>query len=132
MMCVRTYLAPSSIHGIGVFAAEDIPADSITWQYTPGLDVALSFEQVRNQSPIILEFLRHYLYVPKTISGIYILCSDNGRFINHSDTPSLVTDPHQESDRTVRLIRKGEELTCNYHTDFAADPVFGWKPGDRI
>jgi hypothetical protein len=48
------------------------------------------------------------------------------------DTPSVFTDLHHERDRAARLIQKGEELTCNYHTDFADDPVFGWQPGGPV
>ena len=132
MLCVPTYLAPSSIHGLGVFAAEDIPAGTLTWLYTPGIDVALTFEQARQQPAVISQFLKHYVYVTKTIAGIYILCADNGRFINHSERPSVITDDHREADRAVRLIQKGEEITCNYHTDFGEDPVFNWRPGDPI
>jgi hypothetical protein len=32
----------------------------------------------------------------------------------------------------MRLIRKGEEITCNYHVDFGEEPLFGWKPGDPL
>ena len=33
MLTVKTYLAPSALHGIGLFTAESIPANTTVWQY---------------------------------------------------------------------------------------------------
>jgi hypothetical protein len=129
MFLVPTYLALSSINGIGVFAAADIPAGTVVWEYTPGLDVAIPFDQAALVPEPTFGFLKRYAYVPKSIPGIYILCADNGRFINHSVTPNIV-DEGGEVDRAVRLIHKDEEITCDYFKDFAPDVVFGLKSSD--
>jgi len=41
MILVRTYLAPSSIDGLGLFAAEDIPKGTITWEFYSEIDIVL-------------------------------------------------------------------------------------------
>ena len=41
MLRVPTYLGPSSIHGIGVFAVERILAGAEVWRFSPGLDLDL-------------------------------------------------------------------------------------------
>ena len=38
MLLVKTRLGASAIHGIGLFADEFIPKDTVTWRFTPGLD----------------------------------------------------------------------------------------------
>lgn len=46
-----------------------------------------------------------------------MLCSDNTRFMNHSDDPNLMDgDPNDEfsDDIAAKDINEGEELTYNY------------------
>lgn len=131
MFLIPTYLAPSPINGLGVFTATDIPAGMTLWEYTPGLDVAIPFDQIPALPEVIKAFLKRYAYVPKTIPGIYILCADNGRFVNHAENPNMVQDDiGREFDRAARPIAAGEELTCHYFKDFAPDVMFGLGPGE--
>ena len=53
-------------------------------------------------------FLR-YAYLDE--SGDYVLCGDNGKFMNHSFDPNC---DDQEGPCTMRDIAEGEELTCDY------------------
>ena len=46
MLLVRTRLGPSTIHGIGVFADEDIPRGTIVWSFNPLIDKALTDEEI--------------------------------------------------------------------------------------
>ena len=39
MLLVRVRLAPSPLHGIGVFAVDPIPSGTEVWRFTPGLDL---------------------------------------------------------------------------------------------
>jgi SET domain-containing protein len=46
-----------------------------------------------------------------------ILCFDDARFVNHSDTPNIATDYAQDPyglDVALRDIEAGEEITMNY------------------
>lgn len=46
-MYVKTKIAPSKIHGIGLFADEFIPEDTIIWKFTKGFDLKFTKEQVK-------------------------------------------------------------------------------------
>lgn len=46
-----------------------------------------------------------------------MLCGDNGRFFNHAESPSTVSDAISFGhDRAVRDLESGEELTSDYRT----------------
>ena len=87
------YLAigPSDIHGAGIIAKEDIPAEidmGITHVYDP-------------------EFQHDYIRTPL------------GGFINHSETPNceLVEDDNDVSYKRIKTLHKieaGKELTLKY------------------
>jgi hypothetical protein len=53
------------------------------------------------------------------LTGKYVLCFDDGRFFNHSDSPNVIdglTPDTAQSSIAVRDIFPGEELTCDYRT----------------
>jgi len=84
-------IGPSDIHGAGIIAKEDIPADidmGITHVYDP-------------------EFQDDYIRTPL------------GGFINHSDTPNceLIEDDNDVSYKRIKTLHKieaGKELTLKY------------------
>jgi hypothetical protein len=47
------------------------------------------------------------------VDGTYVLCSDNAKFMNHSDEPNVDSGGVTE-DVALRDIQPGEELTCDY------------------
>ena len=61
-------------------------------------------------------FFSHYGYVDRNLKRM-ILCFDDARFVNHSDTPNVATDyardPHG-LDVALRDIAAGEEITMDY------------------
>jgi hypothetical protein len=109
MMTVETYVAPSSIHGMGLFAANDIPAGTILWQYDAGFDLVIEKKTIEDMPAWKAEYFRMYCYV---LQGKYYYCVDNGRFMNHSSAPNTYETP----DTTVAAvdIKAGEEITCDY------------------
>jgi hypothetical protein len=119
MLRVRTYLAPSSIHGIGVFAAESIPKGTVVWRYDSSLDQRVTVVAFDGMPQIVQDFLVKYAWKQ---GDSWWFCSDNFRFVNHSRTPILrgpVEDPSWSS-IAVRDIYLGEELTENY-SDYDED-----------
>ncbi|MBI2514707.1 SET domain-containing protein [Candidatus Wolfebacteria bacterium] len=114
MLLVKTKIGPSKIHGIGLFADEFIPKDTPTWEFTPGFDVILTEEDVSKLPPLARGAFLHYCYKDLDWNK-YILCSDDGRFMNHADDPSTGYIPAiSEWDIALRDIQLGEELTYNY------------------
>lgn len=122
MLLVKTKLGISSVHGIGLFADEFIPKGTLVQKFVPGFDLVIDPGQVHKLTHHAKEQFLTYAYKDKR-NGMYILCADNTRFLNHSNTPNLTSDdPADEIDIAARDIQKGEELTVDYRTfdgDFA-------------
>jgi hypothetical protein len=111
MLCVPTYVAPSRIAGVGLFAAKALPAGSRIWEYTEGVDWRIPPDELEHFPEPYLSRLRHYLYQEE--SGVYVLCGDNAKFMNHHPDPNC-SDADPEFTITIRPVRAGEELTCDY------------------
>lgn len=119
MMLVPTRRQSSEIHGTGLFAVDPIPAGTPTWRFTPGLDLALHPDAVGALSDVARDWFVTYAYLDIR-TGLYVLCADDARFMNHSDTPNVGGDYEQEPvfgmDVALRDIAAGEELLCDYRT----------------
>ncbi len=113
MLRVPTIVKPSPIAGMGLFAGTDIEEGTVVWEYREGVDCRLEPEQVQAMPEPYQSRLRHYLYLDE--SGVYVLCGDNAKFMNHQDEPNC-EDPEGEHTITRRFIRAGEELTCDYRS----------------
>jgi SET domain-containing protein len=116
MLLVRVRVAQSPIHGLGVFAAEPIARDTDVWRFTPGFDLDLDPALLERQPEHLRERLLHYGYVDPRLNR-YILCCDDARFLNHSDTPNVRPDFTRDRygvDIAVCDIASGQELTVDY------------------
>jgi len=120
MLMVSTYLAPSAIEGLGVFAGEFIERGRLVWSLNPKFDIFVHQSEIEGYTAHVQDFIARYAYPHLEMPGVVIVDSDNGRFMNHSLTPN--TD-FRIFDKGYALIdiAQGEELTCNYH-EF--DPAF--------
>lgn len=124
MMLVKTYLAQSGIHGIGIFADEPIKAGTKIWEFMEGFDTEHDETVLVSTPEPIRSFIRRYSYPHHTQKGKIILDGDHGRFMNHNEKPN--TDfrmIHANSGFALKDIARGEELTCNYN-EFAPGFVF--------
>lgn len=111
MLRIPTYVAHSPIAGVGLFAATELPAGSIIWEYTDGVDRRLTSAELAAIPENIRTWLSHYLYLDE--AGLYVLCGDNAKYMNHADEPNC-DDSGQVYTVTRRAIAAGEELTCDY------------------
>lgn len=107
---VKIKLAPSSIHGIGVFAMRDL--DKGEKLYTDSIPHAFDvpYSDFDKIDPEIRELiLGHW---PQIVNGSFFLypVTKFSAFINHSDDPNF----DAQKDVTLREIKKGEEITENY------------------
>jgi len=117
MLLVRTYIAKSKLHGIGLFAAEPIKNGTIVWKFIPGFDIALTIKKVNKLPKITRDWVFHYGYLDKDTKE-WVICVDDARFFNHSKNPNTTT-PNTKGRRNEltiasRNIKKGEEITCDY------------------
>lgn len=128
MLLIPTYVAPSSIEGVGVFAEAPIAAGTLIWRLDPALDRLIPRGEVAGLDPLFQRFVERYSYPYPHDPDRLIVELDNGRFMNHSDAPNTVfSDP--DAGFTLRDIAAGEELTCNY-AEF--DPGFEMLPGRKF
>ena len=114
MLLVKTKLKPSSIEGIGLFSDQSIAKDTVVWRYDPTIDIRLTANQIEALDETSREQVRKYSYRDKE-SGLYVLCGDDARFFNHSNSPNCL-DIVDGVNITIarRDIPPDEELTCNY------------------
>ncbi len=115
MLLVRTYLAPSRIHGIGLFAGQRIARGTVVWRLDPRIDVELAERDIEALAPPARDQVRKYTYLD-LVRGTYVLCGDDARFFNHDDHPNCHDYPDADGGTTVaaRDIEEGEELTSDY------------------
>ncbi len=114
MMCVKSYIAKSKLHGFGVYAGQFIPKGTVIWKFNRLIDKVLDEDELKSLPELNREFVLHYSY--KT-DGKYILGGDFGIYFNHSDNPN--TGGFYSRDgfgitKASRDIQKDEEFTGNY------------------
>lgn len=112
MLLVSTYVAPSGIHGLGVFAGRRIRAGERVWTFDPLWDHFIPDADFERMPSSARRFLKTYAYHNSAHGMGYILEADNGRFMNHSEAPNL--DFADLDGFALRTIEKGEEMTCDY------------------
>jgi SET domain-containing protein len=110
MFLVPTYLANSSIHGLGVFTPVAIPAGTIVWELNPVIDWELTPAELDAMPEPFRSKVRAYSYL--NVDGVYLLCGDNGKFMNHASSPNC----YEDDIRTIAAvdIPANTELTCDY------------------
>jgi SET domain-containing protein len=113
MLLVPTYVGPSAIEGVGVFAAAPIPRGTQIWLLDESFDRILGDEEIEALGGPQRDFVERYGYPHTTKPGLTIIEVDNGRFMNHSAQPNTdFTNP--AAGLAIRDIAEGEEITCNY------------------
>ncbi len=110
MFSVPTYLASSSIHGTGVYAAEPIAEGTVIWDFTEGVDWELTEEEMQAFPERLRDQMERWCFLRP--DGMYVLCGDNAKFMNHSFKPNC--DDRGDVTIAARDIEAGEELTCDY------------------
>ena len=120
MLTVKTHIAPSRIHGIGLYADEPIPAGTVIWEFTPLFDVVFTEADIERLPPPARPHVDKYAYYD-TDRAAFVLCGDDARFMNHADAPNTF---EESGKRTVarRDISAGEEITCDY-AELGIDPA---------
>lgn len=116
MLLVRTYIGPSRIHGMGLFAAEPLAKGTPFWRFEPDFDQAISPERFAVLPELTQQHIRWFAYKSQT-DAHYILSGDFCCFMNHSTEPNTGALPDSQppvTTVTLRDIAQGEELTCDY------------------
>jgi uncharacterized protein len=125
MMLVPTYVAPSSIEGVGIFAAEDILAGAAIWRFDPAFERVFTPHEIARLEQVQRDYFQRYGYSHMTDRSLTVVEADNGRFMNHDEQPNTdFTRP--DIGFAIVDIPAGTEITCDY-AEF--EPEFAMQPG---
>ena len=114
MLMVETELRQSAIHGTGVFLLEPVRKGDLIWRFDSRIDRVYSEEELAGLPERTQRFLKTYSTWHEA-TGLWILCGDNGRHFNHSDTPNTLSlGIGFGDDVAARDLPAGVELTTNY------------------
>lgn len=132
--CVRglVEVRPSKIHGLGVFAAADIPSGTVWWTADVSEMITISRRQFEAligsasspASDALIAAIQEYSFYIEALDKM-ILIPDNGRYVNHSDAPNSMATVTGSTLASVaaRDIAAGEEIVEDYETyDFCPWP----------
>ena len=115
-MMVETELRASGIHGIGVFVTERVKAGDLVWRFDSRIDRVFSDAEIAAMPEILQTYLRTYSTWSAEL-GLWVLCGDNGRHFNHSDTPNTRSlGIAFGDDIAADDLPTGTELTSDYRT----------------
>jgi hypothetical protein len=96
--------------GYGVVAAEFIPKGTIVWVLDK-LDREFTGIELMEFEDSYQQILSKYCF--RNNAGNFVLCWDNGRFVNHSFRSNCLSTAYN-LELAVRDIQVGEELTDDY------------------
>ena len=115
VLLVPTYLAPSPIHGIGIFAAAPISAGTAVWRLDEPFDQVVDEVMLARLDTVAQLQVQRYAYLDP-LRRVRVLCGDDARFFNHADDANCRDAPDSEGMVTVavRDVAEGEELTWDY------------------
>ena len=116
MLMVETELRPSPIHGLGVFITEPVNAGQLIWRFDSRIDRVFSDAELREMPARLQDYLRTYSTLHDELK-LWVLCGDNGRHFNHSDTPNTRSLGIAFGDDVAAAdLPAGTELTSDYRT----------------
>jgi hypothetical protein len=113
--------------GYGLVATEFIPAGTITWALDQ-LDREFTPIQIESLEQIYKDILDTYTY--RNSNGNFVLCWDNGRYVNHSFNSNCLTTAY-DFEIAIRDIQPGEQLTDDYGYLNIPRPFRGINEGTR-
>ena len=123
MILIPVRVAPSGIHGLGLFTTQTVPRGTPVWRSIPGFDQAFTDQQVAEFPQVVQDHIRWFGWKQAT-TGCWILSGDHACFMNHDPLPNtgMMTDGDGLVTVALKDLAAGEELTCDYW-EFDAEAV---------
>lgn len=116
MILIPSRVAPSGIHGNGLFAVDDVAAGTPIWRHQPGFDQVLDSKWVESLPEPARRHVHWFAFLDPA-DHCWHLSGDHACFMNHSEAPNTGRPSDQVGHVVtvaLRDIRAGEELTCDY------------------
>jgi SET domain-containing protein len=120
VLLVPTFVHPSDIAGVGLFARYRIPKGTVVWRYNDDVDWHVPVEAYAQMDSRRKEFFDTYACQPYGREYLEV-CGDFAMFFNHSSTPNC-DDSDERITVALRDIEAGEEMTCDYRL-FESRPI---------
>lgn len=121
---VNTRLAPSPIHGVGVFAIRDIKKGERMYQNTIPNIFDLPYAKFSKLKPeikdILLQFFPYKVAEPE--ATFWYPVNSMQAYMNHSSEPNY----NAQDDIALRKIKAGEEITEDYRKISGWEKVYPW------
>ena len=113
---VKLTVAPSDIHGVGVFAIRDIKKDEELYTHGSPIKKLYKPKDLQGLKPEVKALiLQRWLTADR--GGTFLSPHDDvwlSSFINHSCTPNM----NKYTDKAMKDIKIGEEITINYNPQY--------------
>ena len=113
-------IKPSPIHGVGIFTEKNIAKGANPFRlHKPLKWVGLEKQDIKGLPDHVKKIIADFYapdgektYIPANGLNVF----DITFYINHSDTPNMITTDGGENFVAARDIAAGEELTSDYNT----------------
>ena len=124
---VKIRIAPSKIHGVGVFAMRDIEKGTKLYATMFPQVYKIPYEEMKRLFPEVRQLLLERW--PQIVNGSSFMWPDTNSqaYMNHSDTPNYSA----QDDVTLEDIYKGDEITEDYRKIDNWGKVFPWLSLDN-
>ncbi|MDO8647969.1 MAG: SET domain-containing protein [Candidatus Diapherotrites archaeon] len=114
-------IAPSKVQGVGILAIRDIPKGTNPFPSVRKQKwVKFNISEFQNADKAVLELIDAFFVIQKDGSFWAWDLGLNGMepsfYINHSKKPNIKAENNGANFRTLRKIKKGEELLVSYGT----------------
>lgn len=111
MLLIDYFVAPSQVHGLGVFAGQSVDRGDRVYQFHPLIDREISADEFADLPDNVRRLVRsHGEYDREKL--VFRLSADGVFYMNHADDPNLEDRGNEMFAR--RAIQIGEELFCDY------------------
>lgn len=119
---VKLRIAPSKIHGVGIFAIRDIAKGQKLYTEMFPQAYKIPYSSMNKLFPYVREILLERN--PQIINGSHFLYPDTKMqaYINHSDTPNY----DAINDVMLEDVKDGEEITEDYRKIENYEKIFTW------
>jgi len=111
MFKIKYFLDKSQIHGIGLFANQNIQEGNIVYVHNKDLDKIISQDEFERLELEEKRIFKHYGYFNPQ-EGVWRLDHDDIRFCNHSENSNITLVNGKIIAK--RNIKRGEELLQDY------------------
>lgn len=121
MITIEHYVANSGIHGLGLFAGQDVEKDEVIWRFVAGYDIVYSYDEFSALPDMAKQYVKAYGWFDR-LDNLWHISVDGDKYTNHSDNPNTYMDD-EGLIRASASIAKGTELTGDYR-EFDNDHYF--------